>query len=344
MALQVARSIARMKRTRNAARSRLPSVFLLVVTAVLEPRGPVVDETLTPEQLVAFEERLVAASELALAASVGLHIRERGSVGDGSGVIVSPDGYVLTVAHNFARPGAPMTAVLADGRRVPAVGLGREGGSDYALVKLEGDGPWPFAPMGDSNALVRDELVVMTGHAGGIVDDRPSVVRVGTFAGRRQQWLRTDCAMMPGDSGGALFDMAGNVLGINSFIEENVDLNFHVPVELFRDNWDRLVAKETWNPARGEEERKPIGALGIYVRGIADGLEVRRLMSGYKAAESGIREGDVITAVDGVTITEAREFSALQRDAKIGTKMKLSVRRGTEVFEFELEIALREDN
>lgn len=319
-------------------------MLLLVATAAMEPKGPAPDELLTPEQLVAFEERLVAASELALSASVGLHIRERGSVGDGSGVIVSPDGYVLTVAHNFAQPGAPITAVLADGREVPAIGLGREGRSDFALVKLQGDGPWPFAPMGDSSALVRDELVVMTGHAGGIVEDRPSVVRVGTFNGRRDQWLRTDCAMMPGDSGGALFDLAGNVLGINSYIEESVALNFHVPVELYRENWDRLVAKENWNPARGERVRQPVGALGIYVSGVADGLEVRRLMRGYRAGEAGIQEGDVITAVDGVTITEARVFSALQREAKIGTKMKLTVRRGTEILEIELEVALREGN
>jgi len=344
MAESSARSTERMKRPRSAARSRLPSLVLLVVTAALQPKGPAQGETLTPQQLVAFEERLVEASERALSASVGLRIRERGSFGDGSGVIVTPDGYVLTVAHNFAQPGARIDAVLADGRRVSAIGLGREGRSDFALVKLEGDGPWPFAPMGDSNALVRDELVVMTGHAGGILDDRPSVVRMGTFAGRRQQWLRTDCAMMPGDSGGALFDLEGNVLGVNSYIEENVDLNFHVPIELYRDNWERLVAKDNWNPALGERERPVFGALGLDVRGSADGLSVRRLTSGYKAGESGIREGDLITAVDGVLITSSRAFYGLQRDAKIGTKMKLSVLRGTETFEFELEIAVREDN
>jgi serine protease Do len=344
MAESPARSTERMKSPRSAARSRLPSLVLLVATAALEPKGPVQDQTLTPEQLVAFEERLVEASERALSASVGLHIRERGSVGDGSGVIVTPDGYVLTVAHNFAQPGARIDAVLADGRRVPAIGLGREGRSDFALVKLQGDGPWPFAPMGDSNALVRDELVVMTGHAGGILDDRPSVVRMGTFAGRRQQWLRTDCAMMPGDSGGALFDLEGNVLGINSYIEENVDLNFHVPVELFRDNWERLVAKENWNPARGERPQPVVGALGLDVRGGADGLTVRRVLDGYKAGESGIQDGDLITAVDGVLVTSSRAFFRMQLDAQIGTKMRLSVRRGTETFEFELEIAVREGN
>jgi len=316
---------------------------MLVLTASMAPPEPRPDEPLSPQALQALEERLVAASERALAASVGLHIQERGSYGDGSGVIVTPDGYVLTVAHNFAQPGARITAVLSDGRTVRATGLGREGRSDYALVKLEGDGPWPYAPMGQAAELVRHELCLMTGHAGGVVDDRPAVVRVGTFAGRRRQWLRTDCAMMPGDSGGALFDLDGNVLGINSYIEENVDSNFHVPVDLFRDNWDRLVASESWNPAAGETPRRITGALGLYVGPAEGGLIVRQLMDGYRAGDSGIQEGDLITAVDGAAITSTREFSRLQRDAEIGTKMRLSVRRGDETLEIELTIARREN-
>jgi S1-C subfamily serine protease len=87
-----------------------------------------------------------------------------------------------------------------------------------------------------------------------------------------------------------------------------------------------------------------VGALGLDVRGGADGLTVRRVLDGYKAGESGIQDGDLITAVDGVLVTSSRAFFRMQLDAQIGTKMRLSVRRGTETFEFELEIAVREGN
>ncbi|QDU82938.1 Putative serine protease HhoB precursor [Planctomycetes bacterium Pla163] len=327
----------------TAARvGRLPLSLGLALVASWAPPQPRSNDVLAPAILVQLEERVVAAADRALAATVGLKIRENRTEGDGSGVIVSEDGYILTVAHNFSRPGTRIKVYLPDGRVVDGVGLGRNERGDCALVKIDGDGPWPYANIGDSDALVENELCVMTGHAGGIVADRPAVVRVGTFTDRaRRYWLQTDCAMMPGDSGGALFDLDGNVVGINSYIEQRVDRNFHVPVKSFLDDWERLAASENWNAARSRSNRES-GALGLAVRTADGGVEVQYVFEGYRADEAGVQVGDLIIAVDGRSVSSPSSFRARERDLRVGETATLTIERDGERLEIDVEKARRE--
>ncbi|MEZ5980070.1 MAG: trypsin-like peptidase domain-containing protein [Planctomycetota bacterium] len=335
-----------MKRTLSPKPLRALATAALALTASWAPPAPVVDGPPTPELLGQLEERVLAATQRAIEVSVGLHIKDDEQPGDGSGVIVTPDGYILTVAHNFSRPGTDIDVVLADGRIVKAKGLGREGRSDFALAKIEGDGPFPYAEMGSSLALVKDELCVMTGHAGGLESGRPIVVRVGAFLGRRgggrnSSWLRTDCVMMPGDSGGALFDLDGKVVGINSYIEERIDANYHVPIEAYRDNWDRLVAKESWNPAPGDRGSTPTGSIGVLTRGVDDGIEVRRFMDGFPAEDAGVQIGDVIMSVNGMAIRSSRRLRAMEREAELGSVFTLEIRRGDETLTIDVPVEER---
>lgn len=336
-----------MMRLLSTRRLRALTTAALAVTVSWAPPTPVAQDAPSPALLEQLEERVVAASQRALEVSVGLRIRDRSQAGDGSGVIVTPEGHILTVAHNFDRPGTPIDVILADGRTLRGVGLGREGRSDFALVKIadEGAGPFPFAEMGDSLALKDKELCVMTGHAGGIEAGRPAVVRVGTFLGRRRQWLRSDCVMMPGDSGGALFDLDGRVVGVNSYIEERVDRNYHVPVEPFREHWQRLVASESWNPAPGDRSSTPVGAIGIAVRETEDGgLRIYRLFEGYDAAHAGLEVDDVIVEIDGEPARNRWNLRRIERNATIGSILELTIRRGDEELVVEVPVVERRDD
>ena len=330
----------------RATSGRTFASLAVALVASWAPPQPASEDTIEPAVLAAMEERVVEAAEKAVAASVGLKIRENGTEGDGSGVIVSPDGYVLTVAHNFTEPGTSITVYLADGRRMSGVGLGRNERGDYALVKILGEGPFPFVEIADSDQLERHQLCVMTGHAGGIVNDRPPVVRVGTYTGRiRAYWLRSECAMMPGDSGGALFDLDGDVVGINSYIEERVDQNFHVPSSSFEDQWDRLAAGESWNWTRDSQRRRGAraieegGSLGLVLDQDDDGVVVVDVVEEYQADEAGIEVGDRVLAIDGTRTTSLRRYWRELHGADRGDTFTLDVRRGDEELEIEVPFA-----
>ena len=177
--------------------------------------------------------------------------RPRGS--GASGVLVSADGLVLTAAHVLESVGDRPLVRMPGGRLVDAVSLGRDDRADFGLLRLEfeGDEEFPFAEMGVSGELVQDEVCLMYGHPGGVVRGRPAVLRLGVFLDRRRDgMLRTTCKMMPGDSGGPVFDLEGRVVAINSQINVALDRNYHVPVDPARAQWDRLLAGEQWSSER----------------------------------------------------------------------------------------------
>jgi serine protease Do len=144
--------------------------------------------------------------------------------GQGSGVIVSRDGYVITAGHVVGKPGQDVTLFCADGKTVQGKTLGVYKNADELKP-----GTWCLA----------------TGHPLGYQNDRPPVVRLGRVLRSTDIVIQTDCPLIAGDSGGPLFDLEGKVLGINSRIGGNTKMNFHVPVDVYQDHWDRLVAGET---------------------------------------------------------------------------------------------------
>lgn len=177
----------------------------------------------------------------------------RNSVG-GSGTVVTSDGMVLTAGHCFDRPGIRLKVRFDNGVTANAVTLGHETSTDYGLVQITDEGEWPAVEIGDPAELVADEVCVMYGHPDGYKEDRPSVPRLGTYSGHADNgMLRTSCIMMPGDSGGPLFNLQGKVVGINSEIEIPLDKNFHVSVAPATKNWQRLVDSEAWE---GESRRQ----------------------------------------------------------------------------------------
>jgi serine protease Do len=241
---------------------------------------------------------------------------EQGSAG--SGVIVSPDGLVLTAAHvirDYDKPkrgslegkALPFTAgkvvalQLPDGTRVKAKTLGINAGEDSGMIQITDKGPndgkWPFAPVVKSGDVQKGQWVVSLGHPSGPKEGRSPVARLGRVLSNDRHSLRTDCTLVGGDSGGPLFDLQGRVIGIHSRIGMGLALNYHVPTDQFKNDWDKLVAGE-WvdKPASAKTNNAYIGV--------------------------------VFPEDDDSPVKSVKQFRRYMDAAKPGDKVRLGVRRG----------------
>jgi serine protease Do len=260
----------------------------------------------------------------------------------GSGVIISPDGYVLTAAHVSGRPGRPATLVMHDGTKVSAQTLGTYRTLDAGLIKITQpprDDEWPHADMGDSEAVESGQWCLVTGHPGGFVDQRPPVVRLGrVLAFHEDSTINTDCTLIGGDSGGPLFNMSGKVIGVNSRIGNPLTVNLHVPVNVYRESWDRLAQAEAWGYEAGQ--RPYIG-----VQGKPEGTDatVWKVFPDTPAARAGLRPGDLILRFGGRSVKDFQTLQSLVRDEQPDNRVKVVVRRGDDVFQLEVKIAKRPD-
>ncbi len=146
--------------------------------------------------------------------------------------------------------------------------------------------------MAELTALQAGDWCLVTGHPEGFQAGRPPVVRLGRIISADRNDIHTDCELVGGDSGGPLFDMRGRVIGINSRIGPSTSLNLHVPVSTYRENWDRLLASESFTLHSG-------ALLGV--QGVSDeeGVKLTQVNPQHPAA-AGLVEGDILTAFQGV--------------------------------------------
>lgn len=166
----------------------------------------------------------------------------------GSGVLVSKDGYILTAAHVSGASGRDARVCLPDGRILKAKTLGANKRLDYGLIKVTDAGEFPFAEMGKSAEVTAGQWLLALGYPGEFRPGRSPVVRVGRVASAAGAKLRTDCLIEGGDSGGPLFDLAGKVIGVHQRAGRlSEDCNYHIPVDLYRGGWDRLLKGEVWD-------------------------------------------------------------------------------------------------
>jgi len=214
--------------------------------ALLEPKAPA--------DLKLLEKKLQEVIGRVRECTVGVRV----GVSQGSGVIVSPDGYVLTAGHVVGKPNQPVTFFLADGRTVRGKTLGMYVSADAGLMKITEKGPWPHVEMGYSSEVKPGMWCLALGHPLGYQEQRPPVVRVGRILRVRATLLQTDCPLVGGDSGGPLFDLEGRVIGIHSRIGSPTDMNLHVPVDVFRENWERLTKGEAWEDHAEGRESDPV--------------------------------------------------------------------------------------
>ena len=190
----------------------------------------------TVDDLRAMQQHVRELSERVKPATVSLRVNGA----QGSGVIISRDGYILTAAHVIGKPNQKVTVIFNDGRTAEAKSLGMNHSIDSGLVKITDEGNWPYVDMGESKPLKNGQWVVSVGHPGGFDKIRGGVVRLGRVTLNSTSVIRTDCTLVGGDSGGPLFDMDGNVIGIHSRIGRNIRENMHVPVDIYGQEWIKL--------------------------------------------------------------------------------------------------------
>jgi len=207
------------------------------------------------EELKSLQTKVAKTVKKVLPSVVGVQV----GAARGSGVIISKDGYVLTAGHVVGRPGQKVTFTFSDGETAEGVTLGMFKSFDAGLMQIKDCDDLPFVEKGVSADLKSGNWCIASGHPLGYQQGRPPVVRVGRILRVNEDAVQTDCPLVGGDSGGPLFDLEGRVIGINSRIGQKMQMNFHVPVDIFTTHWERLAKGDEWEvslPARDSEEIK----------------------------------------------------------------------------------------
>jgi serine protease Do len=271
----------------------------------------------------------------------------RRQAGGGSGVVVTADGFMLTSAHVVARSDGVSRASFTDGREVGARVVGSDPLSDLAVLRAE-SGDLVAAELGDAERLRVGQLVVAIGNphgfggsvTAGVISalGRSLPTRSGSVGRIVENVVQTDAALNPGNSGGALADGRGRVVGINTAVA-GVGLGLAVPINAAT---RRIIA------ALMTDGRYRRASLGVAVgprplppriaaeRGQTGGIEVVEVVAGSPAAAAGVRAEDIILAVDGKPIERAQDLQELMTGELIGRRVTLTLVRSGQTRELEL--------
>jgi serine protease Do len=266
------------------------------------------------------------------------------SLGAGSGVIISGDGYILT--NNHVVEGAKeVTVTLADKQEYNAKVVGLDPKTDLAVLKIDAEKPLPSATLGDSDKLKVGEWVVAIGNpfglshtvTSGIVSAKERVIGAGPY----DDFIQTDASINPGNSGGPLFNMTGEVVGINTaIIPQGQGIGFAIPVNTAKPLIPQLVSK-------GKVTR---GYLGVNIQSItpelAKGLNLAEtkgalvgdVVSGTPAEKAGIKRGDVIVEFNGKSIEDSHDLPAMVAVTPVGKKVPMTVVRDGKKRELEVKV------
>lgn len=193
--------------------------------------------------ILTIEDALLEAIPKAKAATVCIDLGD----GTGSGVIVTADGLVMTAAHVSTGVGKDVTVIMPDGEKLKAETLGLMAEFDAALLQISGEKPedgFPFVEINRTEDTNLGDWIFSLGHSGGFDKERGAVARLGRLVRVANTTVQTDGTLIGGDSGGPLFDMEGRLIGIHSRVGPQLPVNMHVPVKVFLEGWDRMLASE----------------------------------------------------------------------------------------------------
>src|SRR5436190_1118821 len=305
-----------------------------------EPADEVELLALENEALDAYSTAVSTAAARLIPSVASLRIERRTGGwggGAGSGVAFTPDGYLVTNAHVVA--GADRgTATFVDGDELGFDVVGRDGLSDLAVVRAAGS-DLTAAPFGDAARLRVGQLVVAIGNplgfagtvTAGVVSalGRSLAARDGQASRLVENVIQTDAALNPGNSGGALADIRGRVVGINTAVA-GVGLGLAVPI----DAATRLILAALMRD--GRVRRAYLGIVGGTRRlapplaaslGRSAGLEVVQLLDGSPAAAAGVRAGDVIVSLDGRPIAGVGDLQRSLVGDLVGRSIEVTLER-----------------
>jgi len=236
--------------------------------------------------------------------------------GSGSGVVISPEGLILTAAHVTGGVGKEFTVVFEDGRKVKARSLGLNSESDAAMAKIIEEGTYPFVRVEDQDRTKLGDWVFALGHSGGFDKERGSVVRLGRIVRSSNSTVQSDCNLIGGDSGGPLFDLTGRLVGIHSRVGQRLPENMHVPMREFLKHWDSMADSEFLGEGPfAKKPEKGKGFLGVSVEAREGaGVRVRRVGRESPAERAGIKAGDVFLKMDGEALESKEQFAELLKE------------------------------
>ena len=271
-------------------------------------------------------------------------------LGQGSGVIISKDGYVLTSNH-VIQDAEHIEVVLHNGEKYTARKVGQDPLTDVAVLKIESKKRKEFTPIvpGDSDKLRVGEFVVAVGSPFsldssvtlGIVSQKGRNVGVLPY----EDFIQTDASINPGNSGGPLVDVDGRMVGLNAviqtgspYVRTSIGIGFAVPVNVAMRVAESLIKTGTverpWVGIQlrevvrsGDADANEDGPTGVLAGDIVDNTP---------AAKAGLKEGDLITAVDGTGVSDVHAVQRLILKHRVGETVKLDIRRGEERKVFEV--------
>src|SRR5881398_2859289 len=270
--------------------------------------------------------------------------------GLGSGVIVSPDGYILTANHVVSGAEEIMIGLGNELRKFKAKKIGTDPGTDVALLKID-ENNLPAVNFADSDKARAGDVVLAIGNPFGLrqtvtMGIISAVGRGGMGIVDYENFIQTDAAINMGNSGGALVNIKGELLGINTAIFSrsggNQGVGFAIPANLARDVMQSL--REKGRVVRGYigasvQTLTPELAEAMKLKGQPTGALVGEVVPKSPSEKAGMKTGDVITAVNGKKISDARELRLMIGSMAPGSKAQMEVNREGQTKTFEVELA-----
>ena len=318
----------------DAVRKAVPSVVNIFTSKEIKtPRHPFLDDPLFRHF---FGDRL--EEEPQRAASLG------------SGVIVSPKGYILT-NHHVVEAADEIEVALIDGKKLKAKAVGSDPETDIAVLQVEG-GPVPAITFGDADALRVGDVVLAIGNPFGV--GQTVTMGIVSALGRSQlgintfeNFIQTDAAINPGNSGGALIDSAGNLVGINTAIYSrsggSLGIGFAIPASSAKNVMEQII--QTGGVTRGwigVEAREITPEMGESLRlGTLNGVLIEGVLRGGPAERAGLKPGDVLVAIEGKPVKDPNAMLNLVAALVPGKPASIRLRRDNKDVDIQVAVGKR---
>jgi serine protease DegQ len=279
-----------------------------------------------------------------------LDSRPRQASNLGSGVIVSPNGYILT-NHHVVEAAEEIQVALADGKTLPAHVVGADPETDLAVLKIDANN-LPAITFAQADSLNVGDWVLAVGNPFGV--GQTVTAGIVSALGRThlgintfENFIQTDAAINPGNSGGALVDAAGNLVGVNSAIYSRTGgsqgIGFAIPVSIARQVMEQII--KSGSVTRGwvgieVQDLTPELAESFSLKN-ADGALIAGVLKGGPADTGGVRPGDILLAVNGNKVSDSASLLNLIAELKPGEKAQLTVARKQQSLNLKIQVGLR---
>jgi serine protease Do len=274
-------------------------------------------------------------------------------IAQGSGFIVTPDGYILTNNHLVGET-EKVSVKLSDGRTMDAKVIGADADSDVAVIKVEAEN-LPVVELADSASLEVGEWVIAIGNPFGLSHTVTAGIvsakgRSGLDVANYEDFIQTDAAINFGNSGGPLLNLDGKVVGINTAIigpGGNIGIGLAIPINMAKDVYTQL--KESGSVVRGflgvyPTDIEPDMAEFFGLKNDTRGVLISQVTEGSAADEAGIKRGDVVIEFDGTPVDNANNFRNRVAMHKPGSSVNLVILREGKRMDFNVKLAQRPDD